>query len=428
MPAVTNKTAKRSVQTIVERLGADGARPAVDREKATISNVKVLGLESVNGPRYHKAYKSAAKLYEGAFVSLNHPADGAIPSVESRIGSLSGISATEDGLRAGTLRLNPEHPATRQILWFAENEPGAIALSHRVEASARRSKDGAIEVESIDRVLGVELVSDGGTTRSLFESADSSAPAATSAELEEPAAVEACVAAMVAKGHDKDKAYAVCSAQHAKMESAAVPISEAEVGDKVLCSGYGSERMIGEVVKKATALLVRVGDSLRTMFEDEAEVVTTEPAAASEDATMKTLATLTHDELRAARPDFVDAVLKESKDGDKVATELKALRDERDALKLKVDAAEVAAKLEAKKAARLAMCEAASLPADSLTDTFKAALLRAETDDEAKALIEDRAKLLGTARSPTSRTSSHEKQSGKGEKLTDERLLESVFA
>ena len=147
------------------------APPKIDRDKHIVNGTLVCGWESRNNRSYRPVLRRAAPMYEGAPVSLNHPERGAVPRVEDRFGQIRNPSIDEEFGARGNLHYNPEHPHAKSLLWFMENQPSAICFSHRVNAVGHRNREtGVFEVTDFDRVFGVELVSDGGTTNGMFES------------------------------------------------------------------------------------------------------------------------------------------------------------------------------------------------------------------------------------------------------------------
>ncbi len=135
-----------------------------------IRRVKILGPVSLNGRTYTQtALRNAVPLYEGAKVNVNHPnSPGKQRSYEDRIGSLANVTY-RDGALYGDLRFNPKHAMAEQLIWDAEHAPDNVGLSHNVEAKYS-TKGGKTVVESIVRVISVDLVADPATTKGLFES------------------------------------------------------------------------------------------------------------------------------------------------------------------------------------------------------------------------------------------------------------------
>lgn len=263
----------------------------------------------------------------------------------------------------------------------------------------------------------------------------------------------ACIARVMATGKDQDAARAICAAAIAtdepkaeaddeepedpeaapapsddatepeadddedKAKPVAESLSEANVGDQVIVDDCGA-KVVGEVLKKAPALLVRVGNYLRTVWDDGTIVATTATAPSPQSTESrimgnKTLAELSESDLRAARPDLFAK-------RDAEAKELKEFRD----AKAKADA-EAAAK--AKVDARRKLCEDAKLPKAAITDAFIESLV-AVSDDTAKALIEERRKAVpGPAAKSTSRTTPEATNGNGAPKLTGEALAEALL-
>lgn len=147
-----------------------GAPLRVDRPRAVLRGVKVLGTVSKNGREYSAAaLAGAVPLYEGAKVNVNHaPGDPNAPrDYRDRIGCLRGARAANDGLYAD-LHFNPKHALAEQLLWDAEHAPENVGLSHHVRAKTALV-DGRTVVEQIVKVHSVDLVADPATTHGLFE-------------------------------------------------------------------------------------------------------------------------------------------------------------------------------------------------------------------------------------------------------------------
>lgn len=149
-----------------------GVALRVDRPASVIRGVKILGLESRNGRVYlPEALAQAARLYEEAKVNVNHSqANPAGPrDYRDRIGLVRNVAVRDgEGLFAD-FHFNPKHALAEQFLWDAEHVPENVGFSHNVQAQTSRRGDRVV-VESISRVLSVDLVADPATTRGLFES------------------------------------------------------------------------------------------------------------------------------------------------------------------------------------------------------------------------------------------------------------------
>lgn len=431
-------TRKIVTQSITEAF-AGGGTPVVDREKSIVRGMKIASWKSKNGRDYTAALKGRASIYENAPVSLNHPKDGEIPSAESRIGKYINAIEKADGIYAD-LQYNPKHTHAEQILWAIEHQPDTLANSHRVEAKGRKT-NGELKVEQITRVRGVEIVTEGGMNETLFEAEDAvasveDAPAASEPTQDSPE-MSACIVRVTGTGKSEAEARTICGASidsedapepaaPAKAEESAgvkATLSEAEIGDKVTCRDYGDRLIVGEVMAKKMALLVRVGDSLKTVFEDEAGLVVQQSAPAATAASEsimagKTLAELTPSEILAARPDLKPIVLKEHADASTTQAEAAATKAQLERLAV-LEAKEArATKLDARKT----LC--AGLPAGAATDTFIESLVDV-SDEIAAKLVEER-KAFATELPAKPRTKAPA-ATGAGE-LTEATFIESIKA
>jgi hypothetical protein len=143
----------------------------VDREKGVITGVKLLGRVSKKGREYPAAVMAKARpLYEGMRVNVDHVDPGQRRSLRDRIGLVKNVTLKEDGLY-GDFHYNPKHALADQIAWDAENAPQNLGFSHDTRGGSRRV-GGKEVVESIDKVLSVDLVANPATTTGLFESFD----------------------------------------------------------------------------------------------------------------------------------------------------------------------------------------------------------------------------------------------------------------
>ena len=109
----------------------------------------------------------ALPLYEGMRVNVDHVDPGQRRSLRDRIGLVKNVMLREDGLYAD-FHFNPKHALVEQIAWDAENAPQNLGFSHDTRG-ASRNRNGRVVVESIDKVLSVDLVANPATTMGLFE-------------------------------------------------------------------------------------------------------------------------------------------------------------------------------------------------------------------------------------------------------------------
>jgi hypothetical protein len=152
----------------------------IDRLAGLVRGVKLVGTRSGNGRKYPpRVLAAAARLYAGVGVNLGHhldPLGRPLPvPPEDRFGRILDPRPAADGGLVGDLRLNPRHPFADRFLWACEFDPGQYGFSpiHHVRWAdgGKPDADGDLVAEAILQVLSVDLVSDGGTTSTVFESA-----------------------------------------------------------------------------------------------------------------------------------------------------------------------------------------------------------------------------------------------------------------
>jgi hypothetical protein len=364
------------LETLLEYSSCRGVALRVDRERAVISGVKILGLESANGRSYSpRALAAARALYEGRPVNIDH-VDGPRRSYRDRIGRLTAVTLGADGLY-GDLHLNPKHPLAEQLLWDAEHAPENVGLSH--DARGRTAiRDGRVIVEAIESVRSVDLVAEPATTKGLFESADAATldpPADPSADppadadesdVDDPDSLPDEAFALVLPGgvRWRDKTFPLHKRYFPIHTAAAVRRSLTRIAANQKLSAAHRE-----------AALQRAKDAARRFGID--------PALFVKEAQMATdnLAQLTLAELKEARPDLV-AQLQASSD---LEREVAALKQERDQL-----AAELARFRRLEQLQR-ELAEA-KLDWDQIPKSIQETLLEAE-DQRRKALVEDLCRL-----------------------------------
>jgi len=144
----------------------------VDRDAGVIRGVRVLGRVSRNDREYiERALGEAARLYEGVGVNVNHAdrrqTDFDRP-VEAGFGWLAAARVAADGVYAD-LHYFKSHAQAAVIVEAAERNPHRFGLSHSAEGRVVRHGDKNV-VESIERVLSVDLVQNPATNAGLFES------------------------------------------------------------------------------------------------------------------------------------------------------------------------------------------------------------------------------------------------------------------
>jgi hypothetical protein len=164
----TTSDAESALDILQEYADNRGITLRVDRERGIIPGVKLLGTVSKKGREYPKEVMAKAlPLYEGMRVNIDHVDPGQRRSLRDRIGLVKNVTLKEDGLY-GDFHFNPKHPLADQIAWDAENAPQNLGFSHDTRGGSR-NVGGRLVVESIDKVLSVDLVANPATTTGLFE-------------------------------------------------------------------------------------------------------------------------------------------------------------------------------------------------------------------------------------------------------------------
>lgn len=366
------------LQLFEARAFADKAK--VDRENNVIRGVKILSVgEGSSGVYENDVVRAAAPLYENAKCNVNHmKGDAPFRSFESRMGRIKNVSFVENSGLYGDLNYNPKHPLAEMLVHFAENDPGAIGLSHYAQGP-KSLKNGKSVVESIKKVHSVDLVADPGSTAGLYESA----LAFEEGELADRVAADVVM--------DRIR----------QLNRTAMSMISDCMWSEQMTPAAKQQKILGYVAE----------------WFSELSKVSTVPVA--EGASNVELKDLTIEELKKARPDLVESVLADSesaKKSESVLAENKKLAAELDALKAR-DA------LAAKKAAAVELCEAAKLPKELVTEVFVETLVAAKDDAAMKLLVDDR-KLLARGESPKSK----EQGLTEGAVVTDEKTLEEAAA
>lgn len=141
----------------------------VDATAGIVRGVRILGRVSKNGRRYSdKALESAAKLYAGRKVNVNHLREGkAERPFQDLFGEIKNASIAGDAV-VGDLHFLTEHSLAKSFIEAAEKFPKSFGLSHHAEGTTKREGKDTI-VEDVTAVHSVDLVSDPATNSGLFE-------------------------------------------------------------------------------------------------------------------------------------------------------------------------------------------------------------------------------------------------------------------
>ena len=137
-----------------------------------IKGVKILGRVSRNGRVYPDSVMAqAVKLYADAAINIDHLEEGQESrSFKDRFGWIENPRHVPGEGIYGDMRFNPEHPLAKPFVWWANQKPNKIGLSHDADVRADRKENGQLEIAEIHRVHGVDLVADSATTKGLLES------------------------------------------------------------------------------------------------------------------------------------------------------------------------------------------------------------------------------------------------------------------
>ena len=163
------------------------ARPTrVDTEQGILHDCLLLGPTSKNAVSYPDSTREKAiPLFEGAMVNLSHPqvpthlererikALAAPVDWNRRYGKASNVRNTPDGLR-GDVRVLRKHPFTETLMEAASSMPELFGFSPLMLGlmAPQRDSEGREICLEIKKLRSIDIVTDPGTTRSLFEEWD----------------------------------------------------------------------------------------------------------------------------------------------------------------------------------------------------------------------------------------------------------------
>lgn len=151
----------------------------VDADKGILYDCLLLGAESRNGVRYpDQTRQDAIPLLEGAKINLSHPSkrdkQALIEPVtwDRRYGKAFEVHNAPDGLR-GNVKVLRKHPFTQTLLEAAEEMPEMFGFSPvMVGVCTPPDAHGVETCVKIKKVRSIDIVTDPGTTKSLFEELD----------------------------------------------------------------------------------------------------------------------------------------------------------------------------------------------------------------------------------------------------------------
>jgi hypothetical protein len=205
---------------LYEYAAQPGAR-RVDRERGIVYGCKVVGrcsgnthnVEGVSGTDYAaSALREALPLYEGAPCFCDHPPRDPRTGrplkqdrpADSRLGTLRNVRMRDREVY-GDLHLLLSHPRAERVMEAAEREDmsDAYALSHNSYGRGE-VRNGRYVITSIPTVHSVDLVSQGGTNKGLFESSTRRTP------MIQPTRTGQSMAARIKALDNKDAARSLC--------------------------------------------------------------------------------------------------------------------------------------------------------------------------------------------------------------------------
>lgn len=150
----------------------------VDKEKGVIYDALLLGTNSMHGRTYpNDVREKYISKFEGVKVNLSHPEDRSAHKVrvardfKDRVGKVFDVRNTPEGVR-GNLKILKSHPWANVVFESAEDAPDCFCCSPVIIGDDKSNTDGTKSITVIDQVMSIDLVTEGGTTKSFFEDAD----------------------------------------------------------------------------------------------------------------------------------------------------------------------------------------------------------------------------------------------------------------
>lgn len=168
-----------SRQNAVESEVFEGTIVESDSDKTVglVRGVKLLGLRSRNKRNYDTpgVRRTAKVLLEGSKVFIDHPSTPGTPrSYRDSFGVVTNVTYRAGQGYFGDVSYNPSHSIANQFAWDVKNNPKALGMS--VNASyvrGKTGKDGFEEVESLELIRSVDIVTKPATAEGIFESEES---------------------------------------------------------------------------------------------------------------------------------------------------------------------------------------------------------------------------------------------------------------
>ena len=157
---------------LTEQITFEGAKFSEDNGNRVIQNVVFLGAESAHGYTYRQeAMAKGVGLYNGVRCFINHPNAEEEKAGRRNLMSLAGVTEGarhEDGKIKGGVKLLDDQYG-RKFWNIAHTMPAAASCSHVADGNLVKEGDQSF-VDEITEVVSVDLVVQGATTSTVFES------------------------------------------------------------------------------------------------------------------------------------------------------------------------------------------------------------------------------------------------------------------
>lgn len=280
-----------STRTITAVEAAPFASSKVNREAGYIDGVLICGVTSRNGRDYpaHVLARDFAR-YESAPVNADH---GDESTVGRRLGWFSDVTPGSDGRPRGRLNVLKAHPLAEAVFEAAERNPSLFGMSHVAVCGTKRV-NGRETVESINKVLSIDLVADPATTKSLYESFQPTGqPMKLSTYCEQVAAKWPAVSAKLKVIREMDGM--------GEVEMADAPPMEADPGDPVKAAFSQAMHALVDQLDggmEPQAFLSKLKTLMKAAEKMAGKEAETEPEADKPDAEMESLKATLADAIR----------------------------------------------------------------------------------------------------------------------------------
>lgn len=158
-----------------DAIETENAFEGVDaKDSGLVRGVKLLGLFSRNRRNYDTpGVRSGAKdLLNGALVYIDHPDPDKADKPQSyrdKFGIVENVTYRPGHGHFGDIRYNPEHICAKQFAWDVANSPRSLGMSINARFRPGKMKGNIQDVESLEEVRSVDVVTKPATARGIFE-------------------------------------------------------------------------------------------------------------------------------------------------------------------------------------------------------------------------------------------------------------------